>query len=293
MIRSRLRRLAVTALAVLIACCSLATSAFAQSKRYVWAGYARTPQHDALGDVASQPFDQIRWQTPVDLMPQYVGTFLLIHYGSPLATRKNTIVVPVKTGQFGGFRVDARRGTDGGLIWTHSSDYVLPPHNWTPSFAPAIGKNKLWIPGAGGTLESRTRIDTGVNARVSRVAFYGMESYTANPSEYDATVFINTPLTVDKSGDDIVLSWGHSCLASDGDSEVYEGTIGTFTSHVPVTCATGGALAWTLTPAAGNRYYLVVPTNGVGEGSYGVDGASVERPPSLSACRAQSIDACP
>ena len=101
------------------------------------------------------------------------------------------------------------------------------------------------------------------------------------------------PLTVDKSGDDIVLSWGHSCLASDGDSEVYEGTIGTFTSHVPVTCATGGALAWTLTPAAGNRYYLVVPTNGVGEGSYGVDGASVERPPSLSACRAQSIDACP
>jgi hypothetical protein len=197
MIASRSRRLAV---AVLLASCALPASAFAQSKRYVWAAYARTPQHDALADVASQPLDQIRWQTPVDLMPQYVGTNLLVHYGSPLATRKNTILVPVKTGQFGGFQVEARRGLDGGLVWTHPSDYVLPPHNWTPSFAPAIGKNKLWMPGKGGTLESRTRIDTGLNARVTRVAFYGIDNYTANPSGYDSTVFINTPLTVDKSG---------------------------------------------------------------------------------------------
>lgn len=173
----------------------------AQSKKRVWAGHARNPQHDALADVASQPLVGIRWQTPVDLMPQYVGTFLLIHYGSPLATRKNTIVVPVKTGSTDGFQVEGRRGSDGALLWIHPSDYVLPGHNWVPSFGPALGRNKLWIPGAGGTLESRTRIDASEGARITRIAFFGNDFYDANPGGYDAAVFINTPLTVDKRGD--------------------------------------------------------------------------------------------
>jgi uncharacterized repeat protein (TIGR01451 family) len=100
-------------------------------------------------------------------------------------------------------------------------------------------------------------------------------------------------LTVGKLGTDLVLSWGQGCLASDADSEIYEGTIGTFTSHASVTCSTGGALAWTLTPVEGDRYYLVVPTNLAGEGSYGLDGAGLERPAALSACRVQSVEACP
>lgn len=186
--------------AVLVASAVFADAAGAQSKRYVWAGYGRTPQHDALADVAAQPLQAIHWQTPVDLLPQHVGTFLLIHYGSPLATRKNTIVVPVKTGATEGFQVEGRRGSDGTLLWTHPSDYLLPPHNWTPSFAPAIGRNKLWIPAAGGTLETRTRIDATTNARIDRVAFYGDEQYAFQPAAYDASVFINTPLTVDKRG---------------------------------------------------------------------------------------------
>src|SRR5689334_16575545 len=110
----------------LLAVLTLTGSAHAQSKRYVWAGYGRSPQHDALADVGAQSLQGIRWQTPVDLFPQYVGgSFLLIHYGSPLATRKNTIVVPVKTGTGEGFRVDGLRGTDGTPLWTHTSDYVL------------------------------------------------------------------------------------------------------------------------------------------------------------------------
>jgi len=193
-------RRSLAAVALLLAGFACADLAHAQSKKYVWAGYGRSPQHDALADVGAQPLNAIRWQTPVDLVPQYVGTFLLVHYGSPLATRKNTIVVPVKTGTTSGFRVDGRRGSDGSLLWTHPSDYELPPHNWTPSFSPAIGKNKLWIPTAGGTIESRTRIDAITNARVTRAAFYGRESYAANPAAYAATVFINTPLTVDKRG---------------------------------------------------------------------------------------------
>jgi hypothetical protein len=101
------------------------------------------------------------------------------------------------------------------------------------------------------------------------------------------------PLTIDKSGTDLVLSWSHGCSPSDADSEIYEGTLGSFATHAPMTCSTGGALTWTFAPAAGDRYYLIVPTNLASEGSYGLDGAGVERPSSLSACLAQSIEACP
>lgn len=198
MTRSDARRAMAFALYVLV--CVWPHPVNAQTKRYVWAGYARTPQHDARADVGAQSLQTIRWQTPVDLAPQYAGTFLLIHYGSPLATRKNTIVVPVKTGATDGFQVEGRRGSDGTLLWTHPSTYTLPPHNWTPSFGPALGRNKLWVPGSGGTLETRTRIDASLDQRVDRVAFYGTDAYDANPGAYDSTVFINTPLTVDKRG---------------------------------------------------------------------------------------------
>lgn len=45
-------------------------------------------------------------------------------------------------------------------------------------------------------------------------------------------------------------------------------------------------------PSAGNRYYLVVPSEGTVDGSYGVDGYGNERPPSAAACRPQSFDTC-
>ena len=101
-------------------------------------------------------------------------------------------------------------------------------------------------------------------------------------------------LKLAKSGAQLKLDWSAGCVATDIDSEIYEGTVGgTFTSHVPVVCSTGGALTWTLSPAAGNRYYLVVPTNGIGEGSYGFGAPGVERPVSASACHVQAIAPCP
>ena len=61
----------------------------------VWSGYAGDPQHDALSSVASQSLDRILWQTPVDQAPQFSGNDLLIHYGSPLVTQADTVIVPV------------------------------------------------------------------------------------------------------------------------------------------------------------------------------------------------------
>ena len=65
-----------------------------------------------------------------------VNGALLTHYGSPVITSHNTVIVPVKTGAAGGFRVEARVGGNGGLIWSANTDYLLPPHNWVPSYNP-------------------------------------------------------------------------------------------------------------------------------------------------------------
>lgn len=102
------------------------------------------------------------------------------------------------------------------------------------------------------------------------------------------------PLMIDKSGSgDLFLSWGAGCVGLDTDYSVYEGGLGSFTSHAPIACQTGGATTWTLTPAAGDAYYLVVSQNGTREGSYGFDALGAERPPALAACNPQSIAACP
>ena len=70
----------------------------AQSIRFPWSGYAHDPQHDAIAPVASQPLNRIVWQTSVDLsVPTNNTSELFIHYGSPLITRSNTVIVPVKT----------------------------------------------------------------------------------------------------------------------------------------------------------------------------------------------------
>jgi len=101
------------------------------------------------------------------------------------------------------------------------------------------------------------------------------------------------PLTLGKSGDDIVLHWGASCIASDNDYEIYEGTIGAYYSHAPKLCSTGGSATATLTPDFGSHYYLIVPRNLSFEGSYGLDRSGTERPVGATTCAARLLGSCP
>jgi hypothetical protein len=102
-------------------------------------------------------------------------------------------------------------------------------------------------------------------------------------------------LTMTKgAGGNVTLDWYPSCSTDDIDYGVYEGTIGDWYSHEPVldNCMTGGTSA-TFVAGGGDRYYLVVPTNGPIEGSYGVDGASAERPVGINPCTTQQLGTCP
>jgi hypothetical protein len=184
--------------------CSLLLSvdAEAQSIRFPWSGYGHDAQHNAVSPVASQPLNHILWQTPVDLsVPTNNTGELFIHYGSPLITRSNTVIVPVKVGAADGFRVEARVATNGALKWMQSTDYRLSPHGWVPSFSPTLTpKNRLYFPGGGGTVYYCDSPDTNGSPVIGQIAFYGLANYNANTNAYLANVFINTPITSDRYG---------------------------------------------------------------------------------------------
>jgi len=179
-----------------------AASVHAQSIRVPWSDYAHDGQHSALSPTASQPLHRILWQTSVDLsVPTNNTGELLIHYGSPLITRSNTVIVPVKTTSVGGFRMEAHAGTNGVLKWMQSTDYILPPHNWAPSFSGTLTpKNRLYFPGGGGTVYYCDAPDTNGQPVFGQIAFYGLTNYNANTNAYLGNVFINTPITSDRYG---------------------------------------------------------------------------------------------
>src|SRR5438105_12624738 len=95
--------------------------AAAQPISFPWSSHGHDAQHSGISKFASRPLNRILWQTPVDLAPQYNGTDLLIHYGAPLISRLNTVIIPVKTGVADGFRVEAHSAADGSLIWMQGS----------------------------------------------------------------------------------------------------------------------------------------------------------------------------
>jgi len=165
-----------------------------------WQTFAHDSQHTAVSSTAAQPLNRIHWQTPVDLNPQYTDNELLIHYGSPLVTPANTVIVPVKTGAAGGFRVEAHAASDGALRWMMNSDYVPPPHDWIPEFSPALTPNgRVYFPGPGGTLYYRENADSATGNQ-GQIAFYGTAAYQANTQAYNANVMISTPIVSDGDG---------------------------------------------------------------------------------------------
>jgi hypothetical protein len=168
-----------------------------------WPGYSHDPQHTNLGFGPTQAPTRVRWSTAVDMAPQYASSGdLYIHYGSPLITRVNTVIVPVKTGQTGGFQVEALSAGTGATVWGPiTTDYAVPQHDWYPIFGLTLTAKDaaLVIPAAGGTVLIRTSPDS-VSGSVSRVAFYGIANYNQNPTAFNNAIQISTPISADAFG---------------------------------------------------------------------------------------------
>jgi hypothetical protein len=166
-----------------------------------WFGFGRDAQHSSVGAIATQSLDRILWQTPVDTAPTYSGTALLAHYGSPVITAKNTVIVGVKTSSTGAFRLEGRAGANGALLWSATTDHVPSVGaSWFPSYNLVLtASNRLYAPGAGGKLMMRNDADSASDA-LQPIVFYGASTYNAAAAIFDSTVFINTPLTADAAG---------------------------------------------------------------------------------------------
>ena len=203
-----LRRLSACAVAVAVAGCSAVgigqlVGWGTATSGPPWFGFAENAQHSAQSQVKSQPIDHIHWRTPVDLAPQYSSGELLIHYGPPVITHNDTVLLAVKTGATQGFRIEAHGPVAGALKWKSSTDYIVPPHpsDWFPSYDPALTPgDRLYFAGAGGKLFYRDGPDSTANP-IKTVVFYGASQYSQHKSVYNAEVYIDTPLTTDGQGD--------------------------------------------------------------------------------------------
>ncbi len=166
-----------------------------------WNDYGGNSQHTGLSSVASQSMDTIRWSAPVDLQAQISGNDIFIHYGTPLFTADNVMILPVKTGVDDGFELQGRQALDGKLLWTVQTDYLLPPHDWTPSYSPTLTRdNRVYFAGIGGTVYYIDHVNLPGAKTIHQLAYYGLSQYAAHKSELNATVFIDTPITSDEAG---------------------------------------------------------------------------------------------
>src|SRR5215469_253412 len=92
--------------------------------------FAGNAQHTALYSPTAQNLNAIHWTTSIDLN----NTGGYAHYGAPVMTPANTVFVPVKTGANGGFQINAFNAGSGTALYTLSTDYTLPAHDWIPTY---------------------------------------------------------------------------------------------------------------------------------------------------------------
>lgn len=161
-----------------------------------WLTHSHDEQHTAVSDVQSQALGAIHWHTPVDVHPPSGEIF--IHYGSPLVTAANTVIIPIKTNT-NSFRVDARNGATGAHLWSQSTGWQAPDAQFVPGLGPTLANNQVFIPDIAGRVLVRQTPDQA-KGTVTRLYFYGLQNFNKNPAVYKQNVQISTPLTTDATG---------------------------------------------------------------------------------------------
>jgi hypothetical protein len=221
-----------------------------------WQGYAGDPQHTAVSLTPADPLQSIKWSTNVDLSLGHptVGD-VYVHYGSPMITAGNTVIVPVRKADGASFEINAFDGSTGTAKWSLATDYTLPAHDWVPPYSPTLTPSgRLYYPGNGGTLYYRDSTDSSSGA-TGQIAFFGPSSYYQNnAASFNAAVQISTPLTSDAAGN-VYFGFQASGGVTDSTGKLLQSGIAKITP--------AGTATWVATPSAVSlNAALAVSNNG-------------------------------
>ncbi|HWE96126.1 MAG TPA: PEP-CTERM sorting domain-containing protein [Tepidisphaeraceae bacterium] len=226
-----------------LSCGLLALAAAAEVARADgWQGYAGNAQHTAISLTPADSLQTINWSTNVDLsLPHPTVGDVYVHYGSPMITPGNTVIVPVRQADGASFQIDAFNGSTGAAKWSLSTDYTLPSSSWVPPYSPTLTPSgRLYYPGNGGTLYYRDSTDSSSGA-TGQLAFYGATSYyQANAANFNADVKISTPLTSDPAGN-VYFGFQATGGLKDSTGNVLQSGIAKITPT--------GAATWVATPS--------------------------------------------
>lgn len=173
-----------------------------------WPTHSHDAQHTGISSVAAQAFTKIHWHTPVDL--DVPTGEILVHYGSPLVTPANTVIIPIKSGT-DNFKIGARNGATGAHLWSLATAYTAPSNvSFLPGIGPTLAGGQLYVPDSAGRVLVRQTPDSATG-KTSHLIFYGTANYNAAPTVYQQNVQINTPVTTDAAGN---LYFGFLALGS-------------------------------------------------------------------------------
>ena len=179
-----------------MAVCAAMLTLNAAAQTGAWLMPSHDEQHSGLSTVQSQALDTIHWHVPVDLNPPQGE--ILIHYGSPLVTAANTVILPVKTAS-NSFRVEARNGATGKRLWMQKTGWQAPQASFVPGLGPTLSAKSLFVPDIAGGVLVRSNPDQAMGT-VTRLYFYGATNFHNDPTVYSQNVEINTPLSIDVKG---------------------------------------------------------------------------------------------
>jgi hypothetical protein len=162
--------------------------------------FGGNPQHTSNYQPPAQNLNRIIWSTDIDFRNGAGGS----HYSPPLITAANTVIVPIRAASPTDFQISVFDAT-GAAKYTLSTDYVLPPHGWVPVYNPVITTGsfgtRLYYAGRGGTIYHIDNPDSVAHGPAVQEVFYTtLANYQANAAAYNSTIFVNTPITADSSG---------------------------------------------------------------------------------------------
>lgn len=174
--------------------------------------FAGNSQHTAVYPVRAQHMNRVLWSTSVDVTHSAASS----HYGAPLITASNTVIVPTVISGVAGlsstvrYSIKAYEGGSGRLKYTLTNDYRPPLQftdhlNWWPVYQPVVvslpSAQRLYYPGAGGTVYYVENPDSDTPSPPVQICFYtNLASYYSNAAGFNTNLFINTPLTASANG---------------------------------------------------------------------------------------------